>query len=342
MPTKPAGPTNTGIKVLTLAEIRALAAKHPTELPSLPFCGAEGYIIAGWSHLLAGLPKVGKTETLFASVLDWIAEGHSALWISEESEAVWGTRYASCLLEGEAETRLQVAFGLGHPPDELLELAAKSDAEIIVVDTIRNLAGIRDENDNTEIARMLGQWEARLQGKTRVYVHHRRKETGDHGTEVAGGTMMVGSVDRVLVLERDPNDPQRRVLKVYSRIVGAEDLLIGLDESGRPVALGHRSAVELEAVKSRSLAVLEKEAAYGDPYAEGWLTTREIRERLNPRPSDDLVRKALDQLLREGEVERDPAEPRKGATYKWRRVAKFRYVPVRRDGRLILLYEELA
>lgn len=296
------------IRVVDATEL--LAGEIPEELASLPLLGVSGYILEGWSHLLAGYPKVGKSELVFTCARDWVRRGVRVLWLSEESELVWRLRLRR---DPDLPQGLRLVFALGAPPDALLERAASGDEAVVVVDTIRSLLGISDEADNAEIARALGAWEARLREKTRIYLHHLRKDLGDHGLAVAGGTMLVGAVDRVLELRHDSHDEQRRLLRVISRISGAPDLLIGLDEIGWPVALGDPGSVELEQVANACLEVLE---------ADEWLTKRQVHERLDePKPSLKQVGRALELLLQRGLAERDPAEEKRGTTYRWRRAA---------------------
>jgi RecA-family ATPase len=89
---------------------------------------------------------------------------------------------------------------MGLTRKELLRIALESEAGIILVDTIRSLFQLKDENDNAEVARALGEWEGMLQsrGCTRIYVHHNSKAGGEHGTAVAGAGGFVGIVDRVI------------------------------------------------------------------------------------------------------------------------------------------------
>jgi len=132
---------------------------------------------------------------------------------------------------------------------------------------------------------------------------------GEHGLAVAGGTMLVGAVDRLLELRHDEHDAHRRRLRVTSRLLDAPDLLIGLQD-GWPVALGDPAAVELQAATEAVCEALEPDV---------WLRTAEVRERLNePRPSASQVRRALDTLRAQGAVEREPGSDRPGATYRWR------------------------
>ncbi len=283
-----------------------LAARGgPQELESLPLLGRLGYIIKGWGHILAGLPKVGKTELLFACVREWLPAGVKVLWLSEEDEQLWLqrlARYPNIPRGG------RVVFGRGCPPPELLALAKASGADVVIVDTIRTMLQIPDENDNSAVVRALDPWEVALKDKTRIYVHHLRKSGGDHGLGVAGAGSLVGSVHRILELHYDA-DPNRRRLTVLSRLRGAPELLCGWRD-GELKALGSPAAVALEDVKERVLEALEE--------AE-WLTFKELLEALpDPKPGKNLVRAVLKWAHERGLVERDPPEDRPGALYRWR------------------------
>ena len=79
------------------------------------------------------------------------------------------------------------------------------------------------------------------------------------------------------------------------------------------IALGSPALVTLGEVKSRVLSVLDDE----------FEKTKSIRGDLDdPKPSEDQLLKALEELAQEGKAERDPPwseGKRQGARYKWRR-----------------------
>jgi hypothetical protein len=207
---------------------------------------------------------------------------------------------------------LALTFALGVTPQELLSHAMQGAEDIIILDTIRNLLGIEDENDNARIARALTPWEAGLQGRTRIYVHHDRKAGGEHGHAISGGAAFLGVVDRALEIRFDQQNRHRRCIQVRSRIVDVPDLMYELTDLGELVALGDPGAVALDAVKDRLEQTLTSE----------WASTRELHEGLpEPRPSLEQVRLALSQMAADGRVVRDPpiAQEAKGKTVRWRR-----------------------
>lgn len=53
-----------------------------------PLLGAEGFIVKGWSHILASCPKVGKTELATDTAVAWADAGLRVLYFTEEPESV--------------------------------------------------------------------------------------------------------------------------------------------------------------------------------------------------------------------------------------------------------------
>ena len=289
------------LRALTPAEILAEA---PTgTLERLPVLGRDGLVIRGWTHVVAGPPKVGKTELLLACAREWAAAGLCVHWLSEEGLGVWAERFRRA---GTPESLL-VTPALGADPEELLAHAVATGADVVIIDTIRTLWRI-DEMDNPVIAGMFARWSGAFSGRTIIFVHHQRKGGGQHGEGVAGGFAFVGSVDRVIEVVYDANIETRRRLRFLSRIEAPPELVYERDESGKLVIRGEPAAVDLEATAARCLEVLTEE----------WRTTKEVYQALaEPRPSEETVRKALHALYRQGQIQRDPAEERRGATYRW-------------------------
>jgi len=279
----------------------------PEELPSLALLGQGGYIIEGWGHILSGYAKAGKTELLYACCVEWALGGHRVLILSEEFEAIWSARTKQH--KTPPPGHLTIIPGRGVPPDELLARAAEGDEDIVIIDTLRGLLGLADENDNSEVFGTLNKWETALQGKTRIYGHHARKTPGEYGERIAGAGAFLGAIDRAIELERVPQPTNRRKLIVHSRIIEPPELLYELTADGEFCALGEAGAVELAEVEGRALDVL------GDEF----LSTKQVVEALgDPQPSNRQVLQALTRLWKRGQVIREPKEDKPGARYRWR------------------------
>jgi hypothetical protein len=209
-----------------------------------------------------------------------------------------------------------VLFGLGIPPDELRARAVSGDEQVVVTDAVRNLLQLRDETDNSEIARKVNPWiiDARHAAKTLVMAHHDRKGGGEHGEAISGGHAFLGSFDvGIELLWTNSAQPRRRTIRSYSRVVSPAEFVYELGEDGAMRVLGEPSAVALAGVGERVLEAVGLE----------WRTTREVLLSLgDPRPSEEQVRKALVQAATAGKIQRDPPirMEAKGRIHRWREV----------------------
>jgi len=81
--------------------------------------------------------------------------------------------------------------------------------DIVILDTLRGLLSIENENDNSEITAKVKPWVAMAQrtGITLIMLHHTRKSGGDYGQGFAGGTGGLALVDHLITMERDPENP---------------------------------------------------------------------------------------------------------------------------------------
>lgn len=298
-----------------LEEMRGdrLTAMSSGELPSLPLLGQRGLVIEGWSHLVAGYPRSGKTDLLTRQMPAWMSLGHRVLYISEESSAVWTARLSAIPADWSG---VVFVFGLGADPPRLAERAWSGSEDVVILDAIRNLLRLTDENDNSEIARRLNPWidGARQHSKTFIAAHHSRKGSGEHGEGIAGGHALLGLFDVGLEIARDRNSPRRRLIRPYARVVSPPELLYEKGEDDELRALGDPAEVAIEEVRERIKACLTHE----------WQGTVQVHESLSePQPSREQVRKALVVLARSGKIERDPPltdGEKPGKTYKWRLV----------------------
>jgi hypothetical protein len=154
------------------ADLQAQAKEEGRALRYLPLLGREGYIVRGFTHLISGYAKAGKTQLLAQVVGEWREE--PILWFTEEPQAVWEARLARL---PDVYHHVTLYFALGCPRQELLERIAEGQETVVIVDTTK-LLGITDPDHAGEVTAVLGPLIAscREAGKTLILVHHERKE----------------------------------------------------------------------------------------------------------------------------------------------------------------------
>jgi DNA repair protein RadA/Sms len=283
------------------------------ELPYLPLLGESGWIVAGWSHLLAGYPRVGKTDLMVAQIRRWLDDGHRIIYMTEEPKPMWEFRLAG--REGDW-SGLRVVFALGVQVAELLKRMTDGAEGIVIVDALRNLLQLKDEKDNSEIARVTNPWvgAARIGGKTLVMLHHQRKGGGEHGEGIAGGHALMGGFDISIEVLRDTNQARnRRLIRSHARLIESRESVYERTEAGAFVMLGDPGSIRRAAVGDRLMALLAD--------APELRTTQELHDALgDPLPSVEQCRLSLTTLAEQGKLVRDPplsAGKARGRSHRW-------------------------
>jgi hypothetical protein len=296
---------------VNLSDLQTKAIEKGEQVVSfLPVLGQDKFIVKGWSHILAGYPKTGKTELIVRLIAEWPEE--KILYFTEEPEGVWEARLREL---PKTYQHVKLYFGLGVSPLEIQGRIVAGDETVVILDTVRNLLALRDEKDNSEVARALIPFIAASRSKkqTLIALHHDRKGGGEHGEAIAGGHAFLGVIDRALEIKRDGANDSRRLLIGFGRVFLTPDLMYELTSDNAIIALGSPSLVKLHEVKARLVSALE----------DDWKKTSALIEAIgDPKPSNDQATKALEELANEGRAERDPPisrGKRQGTTYKWRR-----------------------
>lgn len=285
-------------------EIRSLEF---AETEFLEFCG-EPLIAVGASTLIAAYPKVGKTTALRRSVSAWREAGYSVAIFTEENVKAWHDRLVD---EGPEWDDVALFETMNADPAALLAQLQRSTEEIVLVDTARHAFGVRDENDNAEAARKAAPWiaQSRQAGKTLVVAVHENKAGGEHGRGISGAHALFGAFDAAFEIQRVQGSPNRRLVRGWSRYCEPGEFYYERDEDGTLHSLGDATAIQFREVKKSCQACLTDEL----------LSRKEIMAALpTPRPSFEQLRRVLTDLVAEGVAQRDPAEERAGATYRWR------------------------
>lgn len=308
--------TASKIMMVNAAELQKQAGEG-FELPYLPFLGVEGYIVKGWSHIVAAYPKVGKTELLFRLCLGWNTE--RILYFTEEPQQLWATRLAQFT---QGIEHITLAMALGAEQQEILEAVKQRPHTLIIIDTVRNLLNLQDENNNSEIARVLNPFIAacRVGNKTLIMAHHDSKAGGEHGKGITGGHAFLGVADIALEINfAEGNNENRRKVTGLGRVFHIPQLLYEMSEDGSFVALGSPSAVGFSEVKQRALDTVDDE----------FRLPKEIIEMMeDPKPSLNHVRNALKALYKEEKVECDNPDGGKGKPQRFRRAQRKEYTGI--------------
>lgn len=277
------------------------------EPPTIPLLGRSGYVGKGDSTLIAAYPKVGKTTLLTTALKEWAREGHRCLVLTEESLKMWAYRVD----DDPAWDLVHFVPALDVTEADLMQAFTQPE-EIVVMDTLRSILGLEDEKDNSAIARAVNPLigASRRSKKTFVALHHVIKSGGDGGRGIAGGHALLGCFDAALEIHHVANQPKRRSIKTIARLLNPPELLYERQNDGTLVALGEPDSVARVEVANRIKEVMSP----GE-----WMTRKDILEALgDPKPSATNLGYALDDLVADGEIERNPVESRPGARYKYR------------------------
>jgi hypothetical protein len=294
------------------AELAAEEGEDGDDLEFLPLLGHEGRFVKGWSHLLVGYPRCGKTELLVACIPAWLQAGETVLFFTEESRDMWRKRLKQ---RPGPWAGMRLVFGYAAGSTILLERMQRGTESVVILDTIRGLGVLpSDECDNGAIQVALAPWirAARQGNKLLILSHHMRKGGGEHGEGISGAHALLGAVDIALEIIRN-TQANRRTIRGCARLIQPEDLLYERREDGLLVAIGDPKGVSEMEVRRRLTALLTPE----------WAKTAEILEGLpDPKPGNEQVRKALVAEAKAGTIERDPpiAEANvAGKRVRWRR-----------------------
>lgn len=274
----------------------------------------EGYLARGAVTALSAAPKAGKT-TLTAELVRALGEGRHAflgsrlegcpvLYVSEESEHEWQERGAGHQLEGVHVIPREQLVGAPAWEQLLPELgdeAEELECGLVVLDTFRKLAKLKDggENDAGTIQQAFEPVHAlAARGLAVLILHHDRKGGGEHGEGASGSSALVGALDCLLTLSRHGDDRHRRRLSALSRWPSPEELVIELGPTGYD-SLGTRGEVAAgdrgQRVARLAEVILGELVTTGTP-----AKLREIEERHEEHRR--VVRDALALLEERGEV----------------------------------------
>lgn len=312
--------------------IEAYRATVPDSIPWI----AQPLVYAGGVTLLAGPPKAGKST--FASNLQrcretggqllgsWNVLAGPTLLVTEEGgvAVVYKTTGLTRLDVMDRRAALQAELGFAQMLDAVGGWATEHSGGLAFIDTLAIWAGIKNENDASEMNDAVAKVTALAQATDLaiVIVHHSRKSGGDNGEGIRGSGAILATVDISVELSRVSPTSDDRWLDVQGRVILPGHYLLTFDRSAMAYALGDTSAAKLEAI--------EKDLT--DIPADGpGLTRQEIGKLWGKNP-----RNRIEQLLDFGRLRGE--EVKTGRTYAWHYWSK----PAEWTPRLVLDEESPA
>jgi len=294
-------------RTFTLQELKRAPAPEDSGENSLPFFGVSGIIRRGRTHLLAGKPRVGKTEALFrGGVLEWHEE--RILYLSEEGVSDWRERLAS-FADDELPEQCLVRLCAGESRENLLSEIQEGGYSVVVLDTLRGVWRLNDElhpsHVITDVSPLIDL--QRRRGFTLIVLHHERKAEGEAFSDrFAGTNALSGAFDMLLSLSQKG---ENLILSYEGRTSRGGSLLLQWQD-GNLRYVGEAETVEWRVLLQRVEAVLAR--------AQEPLTTKQVREQIGePQPSIRQIQRALQYLHENKQIQREPKQDKPGATYRW-------------------------
>lgn len=249
------------LNVITLSELRS----RPK-----PQWWIEGLVAQSTLVGLVGPQNEGKTYVItdmlasIATGTEWhehkvmpgrvlYLPGEGVEFFADRVDA-WGQYHLSAVDDEDFQI-IEEGFNLSDPSavDELCSIVDEEEFDVIVIDTLSQLGGIENENDNAQMAAVV---RAALRirkarpGSTVILVHHTNKSGG-----IRGASALDGNLDTVIMLK--PGDGDR---KGYFALSTERP---GKQKNAERVTLDH-----FHLAKSGSALVVARKAIAEGPYRD--------------------------------------------------------------------------
>ena len=262
----------------------------------------DNLLIQGGCSLLAAKPKVGKT-TFSRCLALAVARGEPFLGQNTIKREVLLMTLEDKLSEVGRHFRQLGAcddegiFVLTESPrsiPQLRLLISEKKFGLVIIDTmILGVRGLMDLNDYLQVSQAVAPYVqlARETDSHIMFVHHLSKRERGGGDQILGSTALFGSVDSVLLLDR------QKQIRTFSTIMryGKDWSLarLTMTDAGR-IELGE----EFDEETTITSQILESLTSVGRP-----VTEKEIESFVSGRTSEK--RKSLRQLLQQGLISRN-------------------------------------
>jgi hypothetical protein len=115
--------------------------------------------------------------------------------------------------------------------DEVRNWLAGDRRALVIVDTLARWGGIVDENDASEVTKVVGLFTQLAQetGAAVILVHHARKGGGQHGEAIRGSGAVLATVDVAWELNRVREGSSDRRLDVRGRVMFDDSIPLAFD-----------------------------------------------------------------------------------------------------------------
>lgn len=263
--------------------------------------------------LLAGKPKTGKSWLALDFGISVASGGHAlgnipcrqgdVLYLAlEDTQRRLNGRVKAVLQGKPAPEALSIATEWKRADDGGLDdiemwLQLHPNARLVLIDTLQKVRGARkrDAGVYEDDYRAIAEYK-KLSDKYTVpflMVHHLNKMGNDDPLMAVSGTAgITGSADTILVLSREPNDPNA-VLYVRGRDVNEAEVAIQFDnETGKWLKLGKAQDWRISEERRSIIKLLVGEG--------GAMYPKDITEALGKKAS--VIKMTLRRMLKDGEI----------------------------------------
>jgi hypothetical protein len=246
------------LRVYTAREIAEIAPDEPEWL-------VRPYAVKGAITDINGKAKASGKTTFVTHLCRKVLEGEpfldlpttktGVMYLSEQSAATFREALSRAgLLDREdfAVVLWRDTIGLNWPEivHEAAEEAVRRDANLLVIDTLPQFAGLKGDGENSATAALAAMQPAQEVAATHnlavVIVRHERKSGGQVGDSGRGSSAFAGAVDIIVSIRRVEGNvrPSVRELHALSRFDETPDMLVvELTEDDGYRALGDKAAV---------------------------------------------------------------------------------------------------
>lgn len=266
----------------------------------------------GAMTMVAGPPKGGGKTTFVLSALSQILTGGLFLgehcmytpvvYVTEQSRGTFENEYLERYgLMGRNDFYVLYGYACNGAPwgafvEALVQQCQKANAGILVIDTLAKFAQFKDENDASEMQRIIDPLmdaSAKL-ALTVILIHHTRKSGGEAYDAGRGSGAFAAAMDVLISLQ--PLDQETRPVLTIGRFTGLLPDECRIKQEGATYRyIGEGKSSVFEAKLEDVLTMLRN----AEPNA--WFTVKQVAER--QQIDKNTASKYLNQLKELGKVE---------------------------------------